>query len=49
MLNWWVWVDSNHRPHPYQGGELFALITIVSGFKEITQDFHPDFHPIFYL
>ncbi len=21
-LNWWVWVDSNHRPHPYQGCAL---------------------------
>ena len=20
--NWWVWVDSNHRPHPYQGCAL---------------------------
>ena len=19
---WWVWVDSNHRPHPYQGCAL---------------------------
>ena len=19
---WWVWVDSNHRPHPYQGDDL---------------------------
>ena len=21
-LNWWVWVDSNHRPQPYQGCAL---------------------------
>ena len=21
---WWVWVDSNHRPHPYQGCALTA-------------------------
>ena len=21
-LDWWVWVDSNHRPHPYQGCAL---------------------------
>ena len=21
-LKWWVWVDSNHRPHPYQGCAL---------------------------
>ena len=21
-LRWWVWVDSNHRPHPYQGCAL---------------------------
>ena len=20
--SWWVWVDSNHRPHPYQGCAL---------------------------
>ena len=20
--NWWVWVDLNHRPHPYQGCAL---------------------------
>ena len=20
--DWWVWVDSNHRPHPYQGCAL---------------------------
>ena len=20
--NWWAWVDSNHRPHPYQGCAL---------------------------
>ena len=19
LSKWWVWVDSNHRPHPYQG------------------------------
>ena len=19
---WWVWVDSNHQPHPYQGDDL---------------------------
>jgi hypothetical protein len=19
---WWVWVESNHRPHPYQGCAL---------------------------
>jgi len=19
---WWAWVDSNYRPHPYQGGAL---------------------------
>ena len=23
---WWVWVDSNHRPHPYQGCALTKLI-----------------------
>jgi hypothetical protein len=22
---WWVWVDSNHRPHPYQGCALTKL------------------------
>ena len=22
---WWVWVDSNHRPHPYQGCALTEL------------------------
>ena len=22
MMSWWVWVDSNHRPHPYQGCAL---------------------------
>ena len=21
-IEWWVWVDSNHRPHPYQGCAL---------------------------
>ena len=21
-LTWWVWVDSNYRPHPYQGCAL---------------------------
>jgi len=21
-LDWWVWVDLNHRPHPYQGCAL---------------------------
>ena len=21
-LNWWVWMDSNHRPPPYQDGAL---------------------------
>jgi hypothetical protein len=21
-VNWWVWVDLNHRPHPYQGCAL---------------------------
>ena len=21
-LKWWVWVDLNHRPHPYQGCAL---------------------------
>jgi hypothetical protein len=21
-FNWWVWVDLNHRPHPYQGCAL---------------------------
>jgi hypothetical protein len=21
-LTWWVWEDSNHRPHPYQGCAL---------------------------
>ena len=21
-LEWWVWVDLNHRPHPYQGCAL---------------------------
>ena len=20
--SWWVWEDSNHRPHPYQGCAL---------------------------
>ena len=20
--NWWAWVDSNYRPHPYQGCAL---------------------------
>ena len=22
LLIWWVWVDLNHRPHPYQGCAL---------------------------
>ncbi len=22
LCTWWVWVDSNHRPHPYQGCAL---------------------------
>ena len=22
---WWVWVDLNHRPHPYQGCALTKL------------------------
>ena len=22
MLCWWVWMDSNHRPPPYQDGAL---------------------------
>ena len=22
LLNWWAWVDSNYRPHPYQGCAL---------------------------
>ena len=21
-LRWWAWVDSNYRPHPYQGCAL---------------------------
>ena len=21
-VTWWVWVDLNHRPHPYQGCAL---------------------------
>ena len=21
-VNWWVWMDLNHRPHPYQGCAL---------------------------
>jgi hypothetical protein len=21
-VRWWAWVDSNHRPHPYQGCAL---------------------------
>jgi len=27
VIQWWVWVNSNHRPHPYQRGSLttFAL------------------------
>ena len=25
--NWWVWVDSNHRPHPYQGCALTSWAT----------------------
>src|SRR3569833_1168661 len=22
FVNWWAWVDSNYRPHPYQGCAL---------------------------
>jgi hypothetical protein len=22
LSNWWVWMDSNHRPPPYQDGAL---------------------------
>jgi hypothetical protein len=25
LQEWWVWVDSNHRPHPYQGCALTKL------------------------
>jgi len=34
---WWVWVDSNHRPHPYQSyikyleNGIFEIHTSVSG------------------
>jgi hypothetical protein len=22
LINWWAWIDSNYRPHPYQGCAL---------------------------
>jgi len=22
IVEWWAWVESNHRPHPYQGCAL---------------------------
>ena len=25
VIQWWVWVNSNHRPHPYQGCALTKL------------------------
>ena len=27
FLEWWAWVDSNHRPHPYQRCALTAWAT----------------------
>ena len=31
---WWVWVDSNHRPHPYQSDALMPTTPIVRPFYE---------------
>ena len=30
-LEWWVWVDLNHRPHPYQGCALTTWATDPKG------------------
>ncbi len=32
---WWVWVDSNHRPHPYQGCALTNWATDPSIFNSV--------------
>ncbi len=33
---WWVWVDLNHRPHPYQGCALTTWATDPSLFAFFT-------------
>ena len=34
LQKWWVWVDSNHRPHPYQSDVLIRTTPIVRPFYE---------------
>ena len=45
-LNWWVWVDSNHRPHPYQGCALtnWATDPLIER-QSFEQGLNPDGNP----
>ena len=45
---WWVWVDSNHRPHPYQSDVLIRRKAIVRPFNEYGKS-SPPIIPQFFM